>query len=745
MSDSIKWKLYLLGDAQNNLPLKPMKVTGNFASLIHLDREDFLILASPDVEFHTGWESQLKKTSYYCARPDHMLGKYMTLHKQYYVTGSMVLILTKYDVELFNKIDLNYPINAISQQMSISLQTGDWAPTYCIIDLVRAMIKADAVPKRVMIRFNLFNIWNKVELNLDRTKLSSVSLALVDWLNQDLNRLFQFNFTYHHLIDLMISRNIDLYQHIDYGPTYNYPNRIYVVSFSVHQNKEPGKEELNRKMARYNYWRCMERLKANQPRAFVITVFEASEYFSDIGQYGQQVNVPAWIGQLPRLIKAAFRNVDYDYLIRIDSGWEIELDQDIDCDSGPHHQLLSKQYLSDHAEWSTNSTHQLRASKQNHGPPINWPEYFQPQDYTVFLGSNRFNLVQKLRKTLPYLVHYDGRHVPSFSYLVNQCIRNCPTEIFIFISDKVRPSQNDIDKLVNLIKSGYAFVATYSFACFGFKKDLVRSIGYLDESIIGGGYEDLDYLNRIIEHKLPFYHTNEVTYIESPSIWRHDLTHRIYNDKWWTDGPRLNRKKPDRRYDGSMGPIQDPNWFNTNLQLVCADNSNRKFPKRIIVSQKYQECPYIVTKHFPLTNCSDQQYQSVINTWLCSFETKLEISAQEKGLKDLLNHDIKLITLNRVVNNIDNTDKQEDKQQLVVVNSYATQDQCKKMLVWAATQLIKNGHILFYERKHSTEYDGYLYHGQIHWIWREIKFVHNQLLSVITMSYYPGLLLAQLR
>ena len=64
--------------------------------------------------------------------------------------------------------------------------------------------------------------------------------------------------------------------------------------------------------------------------------------------------------------------------------------------------------------------------------------------------------------------------------------------------------------MLEYINNDYGFVALYRFALFGFKKELIRRIRFMDERYIGGEYEDCDFLRRLIE--------NNISYIEEESI-----------------------------------------------------------------------------------------------------------------------------------------------------------------------------------------------------------------------------------
>ena len=111
-------------------------------------------------------------------------------------------------------------------------------------------------------------------------------------------------------------------------------------------------------------------------------------------------------------------------------------------------------------------------------------------EYTLYLISYRPHLATEIEKSISpeTFVYFDGTGYPSFSKLVNSVVAECPTEIVIIMSDKVRPTQNHVHELIAKLNQGYGFVGTYSYAFFGFRKDLMRRIGMFDERYVGGGF-----------------------------------------------------------------------------------------------------------------------------------------------------------------------------------------------------------------------------------------------------------------
>lgn len=118
-------------------------------------------------------------------------------------------------------------------------------------------------------------------------------------------------------------------------------------------------------------------------------------------------------------------------------------------------------------------------------------------------------VIQNLNQ--PYYIRIDN-NVPSFSKMINDCIKDCSNDIMIFCSKKVQPTMNDINRIINLVNKGYGYVGLYRFACFGIHKKLINTIGYFDEEFIWGGCEDDDFRIRMNYHNIGFYEDHSVKY-----------------------------------------------------------------------------------------------------------------------------------------------------------------------------------------------------------------------------------------
>jgi len=210
-------------------------------------------------------------------------------------------------------------------------------------------------------------------------------------------------------------------------------------------------------------------------------------------------------------------------------------------------------------------------------------------NYSIYLISNKPHVFNEMQAELApeTLNFFDGSNVKNFSQLVNSCVASSPTETVILMSDKVRPTPVHIHKTLELLDSGYAFVGLRLFRFFGFKKELLRRIGFFDERFIGTGYEDYDFVVRMIENNLAFYTEESVPYIDSPSQWTvngHYPGYTHWCEKWkhyWQHDSRiptkLERTMREEQYSYNLGksiPTKfiegKHNSYNTNYPHVNA-------------------------------------------------------------------------------------------------------------------------------------------------------------------------------
>ena len=153
----------------------------------------------------------------------------------------------------------------------------------------------------------------------------------------------------------------------------------------------------------------------------------------------------------------------------------------------------------------------------------------------------------------------DGTNATSFSSLINQCIIGSKTEVIIIMNDKVRASADDIDRMIRLLDDGFGLVSMYLFGFFAFSKELIRHIGFFDQNFTSGGFEDVDFQNRLIEADIATYKTTEVKYIECGSSWKPCDNKSYYDRKWKEDfaNNKLIRLKVEDSFYYDIGPMKN--------------------------------------------------------------------------------------------------------------------------------------------------------------------------------------------
>ncbi|KAJ3334430.1 hypothetical protein HDU93_007972 [Gonapodya sp. JEL0774] len=183
-------------------------------------------------------------------------------------------------------------------------------------------------------------------------------------------------------------------------------------------------------------------------------------------------------------------------------------------------------------------------------------------DYTIFVAvRDRCMFEPVIENLVPLRAHsiklLVGKDYPSFSKLVNDCVRRCETDIVIFASHRVRPTLADVDSLLTRIDDGYGLATGYRFAFFGFRKDLIRKIGLFDERYEGGGYEDIDMIQRLWEADIAYYEAEDTEYHASPST-------------WIIPSPDGSKRKAQLFHEAKW----DVNWFTGTVQRRLGEDVN---------------------------------------------------------------------------------------------------------------------------------------------------------------------------
>lgn len=156
-------------------------------------------------------------------------------------------------------------------------------------------------------------------------------------------------------------------------------------------------------------------------------------------------------------------------------------------------------------------------------------------NFTIYVASKRPNLVEELKHLIPEAVHihFDENNSRCFSHIVNTLITICPTEYMIFLSDKARPTEGQIQKMRELALTGkYGLVALHRFGAFCIDKDLIRKIGFFDERYVRGGFEDDDFVIRMREADVALYESEEIPLVKLPSSFDYGPPYIHFKEKW---------------------------------------------------------------------------------------------------------------------------------------------------------------------------------------------------------------------
>ncbi len=200
-------------------------------------------------------------------------------------------------------------------------------------------------------------------------------------------------------------------------------------------------------------------------------------------------------------------------------------------------------------------------------------------DFTVIIPSHRPALaVDACTSMFPIvpIVHANDGYV-SFSRMINDCIKRCPTEIVIICNDKARPLEYHEHKTVELLENGYGFVALHNFRHFGFHKDLIRKIGFFDERYIGGEYEDFDFLRRIKEADIGVYMGRQITCVQLACSWKNDKAYDWNHTKWKEYGTHTVRLLPEEKYDYDLGPSEGLVFKRWNESILSNQDTPKEF------------------------------------------------------------------------------------------------------------------------------------------------------------------------
>lgn len=187
--------------------------------------------------------------------------------------------------------------------------------------------------------------------------------------------------------------------------------------------------------------------------------------------------------------------------------------------------------------------------------------YFEdekPSDYSIFYLADSIDAYRTAQSKLPNerLWYYKTYEEKSLSKIINNCVEQSPNELVIMFTEFLSPSLEQIQKMVYLLREGYAFVSMQGFAFFGLNKELLRNIGMFDERYIPSGQESDDIFNRLKESGYSYFTSDEVQPIQTFGDWL-NAQHRwnsycdFHRTKWSQDNKRL---LPEAKHNYRLGP-----------------------------------------------------------------------------------------------------------------------------------------------------------------------------------------------
>ena len=194
--------------------------------------------------------------------------------------------------------------------------------------------------------------------------------------------------------------------------------------------------------------------------------------------------------------------------------------------------------------------------------------------YSIIIPSHNSTLAQQAKNCLWGLdvSIFNGQNYPSYAKLINDCILSAKEEIVIIVNHKIRATPLDIYKMVYLINKGFGLVCMRNFYFYGFKKDLIRKVGFFDERFIGGGCEDADLIRRLIENNIGWYDSVETPLIIIPTSWDQFKAYKFFAKKWKNYG--LQRLLPDEEIKYDLGYFQGSKFLTLDNTVLSKTNED---------------------------------------------------------------------------------------------------------------------------------------------------------------------------
>jgi len=183
-------------------------------------------------------------------------------------------------------------------------------------------------------------------------------------------------------------------------------------------------------------------------------------------------------------------------------------------------------------------------------------------DYEILIPSHRPGYADEARRSLwnePARIFANNGY-PSFSKLVNDCVRSSDADTLIICNDKVRATRPHVRAVLDLLRQGFGLVGLNQFHFFGFPRELFRRIGGFDERFIGGEFEDDDYLLRMLEADIAYHGLVIVPEYREVTSWKRTVSAEMFAQKWDVTEQGVRRKMPEGEGYHDFG-VADVRWF----------------------------------------------------------------------------------------------------------------------------------------------------------------------------------------
>lgn len=130
-------------------------------------------------------------------------------------------------------------------------------------------------------------------------------------------------------------------------------------------------------------------------------------------------------------------------------------------------------------------------------------------------------------------IHNTFKERRSLAQLWNQCIKECPTDNVIIASWRQRPTPNHFRIIKEKLNDRYGMVTFDGLHFFSFNKYLTTIIGFFDEGLVKGQFEDTDWFNRLKTHNIAMY---------MGDMEEQRISHGKVINSMWLEGSKSSKK-----------------------------------------------------------------------------------------------------------------------------------------------------------------------------------------------------------